>query len=82
MHMKQKKDRSLAVHSTLLNIKRSRILYLMLAPALIYFIVFKLQAILGMVLAFYDYRIVGPHEFRGFETFPDAVLHPRFLANH
>ena len=50
--MKQKKDRSLAVHSTLLNIKRSRILYLMLAPALIYFIVFKLQAILGMVLAF------------------------------
>lgn len=60
--MKRKEARSLAVHSTLLNIKRSRVLYLMLAPALIYFVVFKLQAILGMALAFYDYRIVGPHE--------------------
>lgn len=49
--MKRKKARSLAVHSTLLNIKRSRVLYLMLAPALIYFVVFKLQAILGMALA-------------------------------
>ena len=45
--MKRKEARSLAVHSTLLNIKRSRVLYLMLAPALIYFVVFKLQAILG-----------------------------------
>ena len=76
--MKQKKDRSLAVHSTLLNIKRSRILYLMLAPALIYFIVFKLQAILGMVLAFYDYRIVGPHEFVGLKHFQTLFSTPAF----
>ena len=76
--MKRKEARSLAVHSTLLNIKRSRVLYLMLAPALIYFVVFKLQAILGMALAFYDYRIVGPHEFVGFKHFKELFSTPAF----
>lgn len=76
--MKRKEARSLAVHSTLLNIKRSRVLYLMLAPALIYFVVFKLQAILGMVLAFYDYRIVGPHEFVGLKHFKELFSTPAF----
>ena len=76
--MKRKKARSLAVHSTLLNIKRSRVLYLMLAPALIYFVVFKLQAILGMALAFYDYRIVGPHEFVGLKHFKELFSTPAF----
>ena len=76
--MKRKEARSLAVHSTLLNIKRSRVLYLMLAPALIYFVVFKLQAILGMALAFYDYRIVGPHEFVGLKHFKELFSTPAF----
>lgn len=76
--MKRKEARSLAVHSTLLNIKRSRVLYLMLAPALIYFVVFKLQAILGMDLAFYDYRIVGPHEFVGLKHFKELFSTPAF----
>ena len=76
--MKRKEARSLAVHSTLLNIKRSRVLYLMLAPALIYFVVFKLQAILGMALAFYDYRIVGPLEFVGLKHFKELFSTPAF----
>ena len=76
--MKRKEARSLAVHSTLLNMKRSRVLYLMLAPALIYFVVFKLQAILGMALAFYDYRIVGSHEFVGLKHFKELFSTPAF----
>ena len=74
----KKEGRSLAVHNTLLNIKRSRVLYVMLAPALIYFVVFKLQAILGMALAFYDYRIVGPHEFVGLKYFQELFSTPAF----
>ena len=79
--MKKKKDRSSrspALHTTLLNIKRSRVLYVMLAPALLYFIVFKLQAIGGMALAFYDYRIVGPHEFVGLKHFQELFSTPAF----
>lgn len=76
--MKRKEARALTARSTLLNIKRSWVLYLMLAPALIYFVVFKLQAILGMTLAFYDYRIVGPHEFVGLKHFKELFSTPAF----
>ena len=75
--MKRKEARSLAVHSTLLNIKRSRTV-LNAGPRLIYFVVFKLQAILGMALAFYDYRIVGPHEFVGLKHFKELFSTPAF----
>ena len=55
--------RNLAARNTWLRVKRNWVLYVMLAPALLYFIVFKLQSIMGMSLAFYDYRIVGENVF-------------------
>ena len=44
--------------STWQKIKRYKWIYLMLMPALLYFVIFRVSAIIGMKLAFYDYKIV------------------------
>lgn len=50
-------------------IKKDRILYLLIAPTLIYFFIFRLWPILNMKLAFYDYKAVGPWKFVGLKYF-------------
>jgi putative aldouronate transport system permease protein len=40
-------------------IKSSWVLYLMLFPALLYFSIFHVVPLIGMKLAFQDYRIIG-----------------------
>ncbi|MBD7984527.1 sugar ABC transporter permease [Sporosarcina sp. Sa2YVA2] len=53
-------------------IKRIRedwVLYLMLLPGITYFIVFHIVPILGMKLAFQDYRIIGDNEWVGLKHF-------------
>jgi putative aldouronate transport system permease protein len=50
----------------------------MLMPALLYFVVFKVQSIMGMSLAFYDYRIVGDNVFVGMKHFKDLFSTPMF----
>lgn len=65
------KGKTLAARNTWMRVKRNWVLYLMLLPAILYFVVFKLQAILGMSLAFYDYRIVGDNVFVGLKHFRD-----------
>ena len=48
---------------------RDKVLYLMLAPTLIYFIIFRVCPILNMRLAFYDYKARGPWVWAGLKYF-------------
>ena len=50
-------------------IKKDKVLYLLLLPTLLYFAVFHVVPILGMRLAFYDYKIIGEHVFVGWKNF-------------
>jgi putative aldouronate transport system permease protein len=61
-----------------------RILYLMLLPAMAYFIIFHVLPIIGMKLAFYEYRILGDHVYVGLKYFRELFSTPVFskvLAN-
>lgn len=57
---------------------RYRWAYLMLLPAIVYFLVFRVAAIVGMKLAFYDYRIVGDDVFVGWKYFRMLFETPAF----
>lgn len=64
---------------TLKKIKKDRILYLMLLPTLIYFVIFHVIPIIGMKLAFYDYKIMGDNEFVGLAYFKKLFSTPVFF---
>jgi putative aldouronate transport system permease protein len=61
-------------------IKDDKVLYLLILPTLIYFIIFRLWPILNMRLAFYDYRGVGPWHFAGLRYFNLIFKSPSFLV--
>ena len=65
--------------SKLKRIWRDRVLYLTLLPTLLYFFVFHVIPIIGMKLAFYDYRIKGDNVFVGFTYFIKLFSTPVFL---
>jgi putative aldouronate transport system permease protein len=69
---------SKTVRSTLKRIKRDRTLYLILLPTLIYFVIYHVIPIMGMKLAFYDYRIMGDSIFIGFKNFQKLFSTPNF----
>ncbi|MFE5321129.1 ABC transporter permease [Paenibacillus sp. NPDC056579] len=56
-----------------------RVLYLMLLPCMAYFIIFHVLPIIGMKLAFYDYRILGDHEYVGLKYFKELFSTPVFV---
>lgn len=56
-----------------------RVLYLMLLPCMAYFIMFHVLPIMGMKLAFYDYRILGDHEYVGLKYFKELFSTPVFV---
>mgnify|MGYP000545481972 CR=1 FL=1 len=56
------------------------VLYLMLMPTLIYFVIFHVWPILGMRLAFQDYRIIGPNEWVGLKHFRMLFGSPAFMS--
>lgn len=64
--------------STWKRVKKYKWIYLMLLPALIYFILFRVEAIIGMKLAFFDYKIVGENEFVGLKYFKMLFETPAF----
>ncbi|MHB1394062.1 MAG: ABC transporter permease [Clostridia bacterium] len=45
------------------------VLYIILAPTILYFLIFRLWPIIGMRLAFYNYRARGPWTFAGWKYF-------------
>lgn len=54
---------------TLQRMWRDRVLYLMLAPAIIYFVIFRVWPIINMRLAFCNYRAKGSWTFAGLKYF-------------
>lgn len=59
-------------------LKRDKVLYLILLPTLLYFIIFHVRPILGMSLAFYDFKIKGDNIFVGFKYFERLFSTPVF----
>jgi ABC-type polysaccharide transport system, permease component len=55
------------------------LLYVMLAPPIAYFVIFHVIPILGMRLAFQDYRIIGDNVWVGFKHFDVLFSSPAFM---
>lgn len=72
--MTDKKD----IKRKLKQIIEDRTLYLMLAPMLIYFIIFRVLPIINMRLAFYDFKARSPWVFVGFKYFKMIFETPTF----
>lgn len=60
-------------------IRREWFLFVLLAPALVYFTVFHLVPIAGMVMAFQDFRLVGKSPWVGVKHFRTLFSSPSFL---
>ncbi|PKL06958.1 MAG: protein lplB [Spirochaetae bacterium HGW-Spirochaetae-9] len=60
-------------------IRLSGALYLMLLPALIYFIIFHIIPILNMTMAFQDFRIMGKSNWVGLKHFKTLFSSPAFF---
>jgi putative aldouronate transport system permease protein len=58
--------------------RRDGFLFVLLAPALAYFLVFHLLPMAGMVIAFQDFRLVGKSKFVGFKHFRILFSSPAF----
>jgi putative aldouronate transport system permease protein len=55
------------------------ILYVMLFPAIVYFVIFHVVPIVGMKLAFQDYRIIGENAWVGLKHFSILFSSPAFI---
>src|SRR5689334_16824168 len=78
MELKAKKE--LKIKETLRLLKTHKVLYFMLLPALTYFIIFNIIPLMGMVLAFQDYRIIGKNQWAGLKHFQILFSSPAFFA--
>lgn len=55
-----------------------KVIYLMLLPTVLYFVLFKCKAVAGMSLAFYDYRPRGTNIYAGLKYFEQVFSSPTF----
>ncbi|WP_034658468.1 ABC transporter permease [Robertmurraya massiliosenegalensis] len=55
------------------------ILYVMLLPGIVYFVIFHVVPIVGMKLAFQDYRIIGENTWAGLKHFSILFSSPAFI---
>jgi putative aldouronate transport system permease protein len=60
-------------------IKRDWVLYAMLFPAILYFSIFHVIPLIGMKLAFQDYRIIGDNVWVGWKHFDVLFSSPAFM---
>lgn len=67
-------------HATFRKLKADSILYLMIAPTIIYFLIFRVWPIANMRLAFYTFRSKGPWEFVGLKYFKQLFGSPAFYS--
>lgn len=68
-----------SIRKKIKKIKSDKVLYLLIMPTLIYFILFRLWPILNMKLAFYDYKALGPWQWAGLKYFKLIFKSPSFL---
>jgi putative aldouronate transport system permease protein len=67
------------IKATLTRVKKDWVIYLMLLPALVYFTIFNIIPLIGMKLAFQDYRIIGDNVWVGFKHFKVLFSSPAFM---
>lgn len=67
------------IRNNLKKMRKEWILYVMLIPTLVYFIVFHIVPLFGMVLAFQDYRIIGDNVWVGLKHFKVLFSSPAFF---
>lgn len=60
-------------------IKKDWVIYLMLFPAILYFVIFNVIPIIGMKLAFQDYRVIGDNIWVGLKHFKVLFDSPAFF---
>ena len=60
--------------------RREGFLFVLLAPALVYFFVFHIVPITGMTIAFQDFRIIGKSPFVGWKHFSILFSSPAFAS--
>lgn len=65
-------------HALIKRVWDFRVIYLMLLPTVLYFVLFKCRAVVGMKLAFFDYRPRGEDVFAGFKYFRQVFSSPTF----
>lgn len=66
-------------NSIISRIKKDWVIYLMLFPAILYFSIFHIIPIIGMKLAFQDYRVLGDNVWVGLKHFNILFSSPAFL---
>lgn len=64
--------------SKLKRMRADKMLYFMLLPGIAYFLVYHIWPIVGMKLAFYEFRIVGDDEYVGLKYFRELFDTPVF----
>lgn len=67
------------MNKALRKMREDWILYVMLFPAIVYFIIFHVVPIVGMKLAFQDYRIIGENTWVGLKHFTILFSSPAFI---
>ncbi len=60
-------------------INEDKLLYILILPALLYFIIFHIWPMTGMILAFQDYRIIGDNVWVGLKHFKILFSSPAFF---
>jgi putative aldouronate transport system permease protein len=65
---------------TLIQVRKDWVLYFMLLPALMYFVIFHVVPLIGMKLAFQDYRIIGDNVWVGWKHFDMLFSSPAFYS--
>ena len=63
---------------TIRKLKQDKVLYLILLPTMVYFLIFHVWPIIEMRLAFYDYKIIGDNIFVGLKHFKKLFSTPMF----
>lgn len=68
------------IYKLLQAIKNDRALYFMLLPAMMYFTIYHIIPIIGMKLAFQDYKIIGKNQWVGLKHFELLFSSPAFYS--
>ncbi len=76
--LSRNRENTSSLHKKLLRIKYDKVLYLMLLPTIVYFIIFRILPIYNMRLAFYDFHTKRPWNWAGIKYFRQIFKSPAF----
>lgn len=68
------------IKNSLKQISRDKALYFMILPTVVFFVIFHVVPLIGMKLAFQDYRILGDNVWVGWKHFDVLFSSPAFMT--